>query len=222
MKVTWLGHACCLLEGGGSKILIDPFLTGNPQAKVTAEQVEADFIVLTHGHADHYGDTTEIAKRTGATVIGNFEVVNWAQAQGVEKTHPMHIGGGHDFSFGRVKLTIAHHGSSMPDGSYGGNPAGLLFTIDDKKIYHSGDTALFYDMTLIGEAGIDLAILPIGDNFTMGPDDSLKAIEFLQPKKVIPIHYNTWPLIEQDADAWASRITKADALVLQPGDSADI
>ncbi len=219
MKVTWLGHSTCILEGGGSTILIDPFFTGNPQAQMKAEDVNADYIVLTHGHGDHYGDTTEIAKRTGATVIGNFEVVNFAQNQGVENAHPMHIGGGLNFPFGRLKLTIAHHGSSMPDGSYGGNPAGLLFNIDGKTVYHAGDTGLFYDMKLIGEAGIDLALLPIGDNFTMGPDDSLRAIEFLQPKKVVPVHYNTWPFIEVDVQEWASRVQGAEACVLQVGES---
>lgn len=225
MKLTWHGHSCVLIEGGGAKILVDPFFTGNGQAKASADEVEADFIVLTHGHGDHYGDTTAIAKRTGATVIGNFEVVNFAQKEGVEKAHPMHIGGGHDFSFGRLKLTIAHHGSSMPDGSYGGNPAGLLFTIDGKTLYHAGDTGLFMDMQLIGEAGIDFAILPIGDNFTMGPDDALRAVQFLKPKRVMPVHYNTWPLIEQDAQAWIERAkeaTGADGIIPAIGESFDI
>jgi len=225
MKLTWYGHSCCLIEGGGSKILIDPFLTGNDQAAITADKVEADFIILTHGHLDHYGDTEAIAKRTGATVIANFEVVNYAQKNGVEKAHPMHIGGGYNFSFGRVKLTIAHHGSSMPDGSYGGNPAGLLLTIDGKNIYHAGDTALFSDMKLIGEAGIDFALLPIGDNFTMGPEDALRAVEFVNPKKVLPIHYDTFGWIVQDAKAWVEQVnekTSAEGVYLKPGESIEL
>lgn len=225
MKITWHGHACVSIETNGTHLLIDPFFTGNPQAKVSADDVLADYILLTHGHGDHYGDTTEIAKRTGATVVGNFEVYNYALAQGVEKAHPMHIGGGFNFPFGRVKMTIAHHGSSMPDGSYGGNPAGLLLTLEDKVVYHAGDTALFYDMKLIGEAGIDLAILPIGDNFTMGPDDALRAVDFLQPKKVFPIHYNTFPVIETDPQAWCDRVedgTSASAFVPAAGESFEL
>lgn len=222
MKVTWFGHSCCRIEGGGARILIDPFFTGNPLATTSADQIDADFITVTHGHADHYGDTTQIAKRTKATVIANFEISNWAEKQGVPNTHSMHIGGSHHFSFGRLKLTIAHHGSSMPDGSYGGNPAGLLFTIENKKIYHSGDTGLFYDMKLIGDVGIDLAILPVGDNYTMGPEDALKAIELLRPKRILPIHYNTWPIIAQDIQTWAKKVTQTEVILLQPGQSLSL
>lgn len=220
MQITWYGHSCVGIETQGTKILIDPFFTGNPQASISAEEVEADYILLTHGHGDHYGDTTSIAKRTGATVVGNFEVGNYALAQGVEHVHQMHIGGSFAFPFGRVKMTIAHHGSSMPDGSYGGNPAGLLLTIEDKVIYHAGDTGLFYDMKLIGEAGIDLAILPIGDNFTMGPEDALRSVQFLTPKRVLPVHYNTFPVIEVDAQAWVNDVkahTEADAFLMESG-----
>ncbi|MEK6250111.1 MAG: metal-dependent hydrolase, partial [Planctomycetales bacterium] len=205
--------------------LIDPFLTENPMAAMSASEVEADYIILSHGHADHVGDTIEIAQRTGATVIANFEIVNWLTAQGVEKTHPQHIGGGFQHPFGHLKLTIAHHGSALPDGSYGGSPAGLLFTLGDKKIYHAGDTGLFYDMQLIGEAEIDVAILPIGDNFTMGPSDSIIALKFLEPKQVMPMHYNTWPPIEQDVNAWASRVeseTEATPVLLNPGESLEL
>lgn len=219
MKVTWHGHSCCCIEGGGAKILVDPFFTGNPMATVTAEQVDADFIAITHGHADHYGDTTAIAKRTGATVIANFEIATWAGKHGVENIHSMHIGGSYIFSFGRLKLTIAHHGSSMPDGSYGGNPAGLLFSIDGKHIYHAGDTALFYDMKLIGDIGLDLAILPVGDNYTMGPDDALRAIELLRPKRVLPVHYNTWPILAQNIETWMQKVSQAEVVLLKPGQS---
>lgn len=225
MKLTWYGHSVFHIEGGGAKILIDPFFTGNPSCEVSHEDIDADFILLTHGHADHYGDTTAIAKRTEATVVGNFEVVNYAQKEGCPNAHPMHIGGGNTFPFGHLKLTIAHHGSSMPDGSYGGNPAGLLLTIDGKKVYHAGDTGLTYDMKLLEKEQVDLAILPIGDNFTMGPDDALEAVKFVNPKLVIPVHYNTWPLIEQDPQAWGARVeeaTSAKVKVLTPGESFEL
>jgi L-ascorbate metabolism protein UlaG (beta-lactamase superfamily) len=225
-RVRWLGHACLLVETDGRKILIDPFLTGNPAAAVKAEEVSADFILVSHGHGDHIGDTVAIAKRTGATVIANYEIVGWLQKQGLSKVHPQQHGGSHAFPFGRVKLTLAFHGSALPDGSYGGNPCGFLIsTSDGKKIYDAADTGIFGDMRLIGEEGIDLAILPIGDNFTMGPDDALRAVKLIQPKKVLPIHYNTWDLIAQDAAAWATRVakeTKTQPIVLKPGESADI
>lgn len=221
VEVTWYGHACFSIEGGGATLLIDPFLTGNPQAAVTAGEVSADYVLVSHAHGDHLGDAVPIAKRTGATVIANFEIATYCQNEGL-KAHPLHIGGGYDFPFGRVKLTIAHHGSSFPDGSYGGNPAGFLLTIESKKVYHACDTALFYDMKLIGEEGIDLAILPIGDNFTMGPEDALKAVKLIGPKIVVPVHYNTFEVIEQDPHAFARMMeaeTTARCVVLEPGES---
>jgi L-ascorbate metabolism protein UlaG (beta-lactamase superfamily) len=225
-RVRWLGHACLLVESDRSKILIDPFLTGNPAAAVKPDEVSADFILVSHGHGDHVGDTVAIAKRTGATVVANYEMAGWFEKQGLRKVHGQQHGGSHAFPFGRVKLTLAFHGSAMPDGSYGGNPCGfLLYLNDGKKIYDAADTGLFGDMKLIGEEGIDLAILPIGDNFTMGPDDALRAVKFLQPKKVLPIHYNTWELIAQDAGAWATRVskeTKAQPAVLKPGEWVEI
>jgi L-ascorbate metabolism protein UlaG (beta-lactamase superfamily) len=206
--ITWFGHATFGLETGGYEILIDPFFSGNPAAKTSADSVSADYILVTHGHADHVGDTAEIAKRTGATVISVVEVTRWLGAsQGVEKVHGQHLGGGFRHPFGYLKLTMALHGSSMPDGSYGGNPAGLLLTTNDnKKIYIAGDTGLFGDMKLIGEEGIDLAVLPIGDNYTMGPADALRAVKLLQPAHVIPVHYNTWDLIQQEPLAWCEQV----------------
>jgi L-ascorbate metabolism protein UlaG (beta-lactamase superfamily) len=224
-KVTWLGHAAFSLQTAGYNILIDPFLTDNPTATVSAETVEADYIVVSHGHGDHVGDTVAIAERTGATVIANFEICNWLTEQGVaeDTVHSHHIGGGFAYPFGHLKLTIAHHGSGLPDGSYGGNPAGLLFSINDgAKIYFACDTGLFYDMKLIGEEGLDLAILPIGDNYTMGPDDALRAIKLLSPQVAIPVHYDTWELIAQDPTAWAKRVeaeTSTTCVVISPGES---
>jgi len=222
VELTYHGHACFSIDAGGTKLLIDPFLSGNEQADVTAGEVEADYILVSHGHGDHVGDTVAIARRTGATTISNFEIQSWLLAQGVESAHPLHIGGGYDFPCGRVKLTIAHHGSALPDGSYGGNPAGFLLTLDGIKIYHACDTGLFYDMKLIGEEGLDMAILPIGDNFTMGPDDALRAVKLLEPKVVIPIHYGTFDVIKQDPHAFAVRVeaeTSARCVVLNPGES---
>ena len=224
-KMTWLGHGVFEIQAGGQTLLIDPFLSDNPSASTTADAVKPDVILITHGHGDHVGDAVAIAKRTGALCIANFEITHWLGQQGVENTHALHIGGQHQFEFGTVKLTIAHHGSMLPDGSNGGNPCGVLLKLADGNIYHACDTALFMDMQLIGEEGLDVAILPIGDNFTMGPDDALKAVKFLKPKKVIPDHYNTWPLIDQDANAWAKRVkaeTTSEAVLLQPGETLEL
>ncbi len=222
VELTYHSHACFSVSVGDTELLIDPFLNGNDLADVSADEVEADYILVSHGHGDHVGDTIEIAQRTGAMTISNFEIHNWLLAQGVESAHPMHIGGGRDFPFGRVKLTIAHHGSALPDGTYGGNPVGFLLTLEGKKIYHACDTGLFYDMKLIGEEGLDVAILPIGDNFTMGPDDALRAVKLLGPKVVIPIHYDTFDVIKQDPQSFAARVeteTSSQCLVLNPGET---
>ena len=224
MKLTWYGHAAMGLEVGKYKLLIDPFLTGNPAASATPENVPADFILLSHGHGDHVGDAVAVAKRTGATIISNFEISNWVQAQGLN-AHAQHLGGGYRHPFGYLKLTLALHGSALPDGSDGGNPAGFLLTAEGKKLYLACDTGLFGDMRLIGEEGVDLAVLPIGDNFTMGPDDALRAVKLIQPKHVIPVHYNTWDLIAQDPNAWARRVeseTSTKAHVIKPGESFSI
>lgn len=221
-NLTWLGHATFQIETAGKTILLDPFFTGNPATTTVADDVTPDVILITHGHSDHVGDTIQIAKQTGALVVANFEIITWLQGQGVDNVHPMHLGGSHRFDFGVVKMTIAHHGSGLPDNSYGGNPCGYVLRTDDGNIYFAGDTALFLDMQLIGEEGLNTAILPIGDNFTMGPEDSVRATQFLKPQNVIPMHYNTWPVIEQDPVKWAESVTTAtDAkpLVLSVGES---
>ena len=220
--VTWYGHAAFGVVVDEIKLLIDPFLKDNPLGAIKPEDTEADFILVSHGHSDHVGDAVEIAKRTGATVISNAEISAWFQNQGIP-AHGQHIGGGFHHPFGYLKLTLALHGSKLPDGSDGGNPTGFLLTTPEgKKIYFACDTGLFGDMQLIGEEGVDLAVLPIGDNYTMGPDDALRAVKLLEPTHVIPIHYNTWDLIAQDPDAWAERVqteTSTTPHVIKPGES---
>ncbi len=208
-KLSFLGHSAFLIEGSQGSIVIDPFLTDNPQAPIKREDLKVDHVLLTHGHGDHVGDGVEIAKACDATVIAPFELANYCVAQGAG-AHPMHIGGAHQFPFGRVKLTIAHHGSSTADGSYAGDPCGYLVTMDGKTLYHAGDTGLFLDMQLIGEMNsIDVALLPIGDNFTMGIDDAIKATELLKPGLTIPMHYNTFDVIAADPQDF---VDKAKAL----------
>jgi len=220
IELTWLGHACWLVETNGRTILIDPFLNDSPTAPIKADQARADFILVSHGHYDHVADAARIANRLGATVVSNFEICDWLSRQGVKNTEPMNLGGSIRLPFGEVKLTIAHHSSVLPDGASGGNPSGFLLTLAGHKIYFACDTGLFYDMKLIGAAGLDLAVLPIGDRFTMGPDDALAAVKLLEPRRVVPSHYNTWPPIAQDAAQWAERVraeTKAEPIVVEPG-----
>lgn len=219
-ELTWLGHGTWSVKTGETNLLLDPFLDESPSAPVKADAVEADYILVSHGHGDHVGDLVKVAKRTGALVIAIHEIAQWAAGQGVENVHGMNIGGGYDFPFGRVYMTPALHSSMLPDGSYGGDPSGFLLTLEGKTIYFACDTGLFSDMKLIGDAGLDLAVLPIGDNFTMGPDDAVKAVQFLRPVRVVPDHYNTWPLITQDAEAWGTRVkleTSALPEVVEPG-----
>lgn len=207
-KLTYLGHSVFYIEHNDYKIIIDPFITGNPVCPNKAGDIYADFIVLSHGHGDHFGDTLEIAKRCNSTVIAVNELANYVASKGA-KAHNMHIGGSHNFPFGKVKFTIAHHGSSSNEGEYLGEPAGILLFLDGKTIYHAGDTGLFMDMKLIGELHkIDIAFLPIGDNFTMGMEDALKAVELLNPELTIPMHYNTWPVISADPDKFVEDVKK--------------
>ena len=212
MKLTYWSHSCFLLETQSHKLVFDPFLTGNPKATVKQEEVECDFVLVTHGHEDHLGDAVSIAKRNNATIISTYEVATYCGKQGVS-VHPMHIGGARTFPFGTVKLTIAHHGAGLDtkDGIvYMGNPAGILVTTEGKTVFHAGDTGLFLDMQLIGERHpIDIALLPIGDNFTMGIDDACKAIEFLRPKVAIPMHYKTFDLIDVDPQEFKKKAVES-------------
>lgn len=219
VEITWHSHACLEFNCNGVKILIDPFISGNPAAKITADSVKPDYILVSHGHGDHVGDAVEIAKRANATVTANHEIAGWINGMGVEKTHGQHIGGSFNYPWGKLKLTIAHHGSMLPDGGNGGNPCGFLLYMDGKKFYDAADTGLFYDMKLIGEEGIDVAFLPVGDNFTMGPEDALRAVKLIQPKFVVPIHYNTFDLLKQDVEAWKKLVeaeTDTKVIIMQP------
>lgn len=221
--LTWLGHATWLVDTGTQRLLIDPFLDDSPTAPLKSGEVSADFILVSHGHFDHIADVAKIAARTGATVISNYEICAWLAQQGVEKTVGHNLGGSSQYAFGRVKLTIAFHSSVLPDGTNGGNPSGFLLTlVSGDRLYFACDTALFGDMQLIGRGGLDVAVLPIGDLFTMGPEDALDAVRLLQPRQVLPSHYDTWPPIAQDADAWCQRVTAVTgvpAVALRPGAS---
>ena len=224
MKLSYLSHSCFFVETSTHRLIIDPFLTGNPLAQVKPEAVECDYILVSHGHEDHLGDAVAIARRTGATIISNFETATCCSNQGVN-AHPMQIGGAHQFPFGRVKLTIAHHSSSIstPNGfAYLGNPAGILITADDRTIYHAGDTGLFLDMKLIGELDrIDVALLPIGDNFTMGPEDAAHAMEFLNARMAVPMHYGTFDVIKVDAQRFATA-AKRGVRIMEIGETIEV
>jgi L-ascorbate metabolism protein UlaG (beta-lactamase superfamily) len=198
MNVTYYGHACFSVEIGGKHLLFDPFITPNPLAKsIDIKKIPADFIFVTHGHDDHIADAVKIAKRTEALVIAPFEVANWLEKKGAPNVHPMNPGGGFDFGFGRARSVIAIHSSSLPDGSYGGTPGGFVIESKAGNFYYSGDTALTYDMKLIGEeTKLDWAALCIGDNFTMGAAEAARAAEFIRCQKILGVHYDTFPQIK--------------------------
>lgn len=227
MNITWHGHSCLqLTTKNQQQILIDPFISGNELSQVSVETLPADYIILTHAHNDHVGDTLEIATRTGATVIANVELANYLAKQGL-KTHGMQPGGAYDFNFGRLKMTFAIHSSSYDDDAGINHPLGIamgvLLTIDEQTIYHAGDTALFSDMKMLGELNqIDYAFLPIGDNFTMGPADAALAAKWLHAKKVTPIHYDTFPIIKQNPADFFSLLPKEQRLPMTINDPITI
>lgn len=221
MKIQFIGHAAVYFETSTMKALIDPFITGNPQATCDVEDfTDITHIFVTHGHGDHLGDTLYLAKKHQAMVITNFEIANYLSAKGIQ-THPMHIGGRKTFDFADIKMTPALHGSGINDeeGTHdGGNPGGFLITSDDVVLYHAGDTGLTMDMKLLEEEHVDVAFLPIGGNFTMDIKDATRAVEFIQPKVVVPIHYNTFPVIEADPYKFKTAVQMAQVKILKPGE----
>jgi L-ascorbate metabolism protein UlaG (beta-lactamase superfamily) len=223
MQVSYHGHSVVKIETNGTTILIDPFITNNPLTDLEVNSVHPDVIILTHGHSDHVGDTVELAKKNNSLVITNFELATYLSWQGLE-THGMSIGGAFEFDFGKVKLTTAFHGTGMVTENneiiYLGMPAGILFTAEGKTIYHAGDTGLFSDMKLIGDRHpIDIAFLPIGDNFTMGPEDAAYAAKLLHAEITVPIHFNTFPPIKQDPNKFLELLEEQDGKILMPGES---
>ena len=220
-KLTFIGHATFALEADdGTKLVIDPFLADSPVTDVTVDDLEADFILLTHGHYDHVADAIPLARKTGATIIASFEIATYMEGQGLPVS-PQHIGGGVTYPFGRVKMTAALHGGqlALPGGeAFTTLPAGFLIDLNGgQRFHHAGDTALLTDMQLL-KGKVDVAVLPIGDRFTMGPEDAVTAVEFIEATVVIPCHYNTWPPIEQDGDAFASVVgDRARVEVMDPG-----
>jgi L-ascorbate metabolism protein UlaG (beta-lactamase superfamily) len=225
MKVTYYGHACFTVVVGGKTLLFDPFISGNPLATASdVQKVPADFILVSHGHGDHVGDAVEIAKRTGALVIASFEVATWLNQQGAPRVHPLNHGGGFQFDFGRAKFVNAIHSSTMPDGTYGGNPGGFVVESAEGNFYYSGDTALTLDMKLIGESTkLKFAVLCLGDNFTMGPDDAVKAAEFVRCHEILGVHYDTFPPIKIDHAAAKEKFKVAGKVLhlLPPGGTRD-
>ncbi len=222
IKFTWLGHSAFLFDVDGHSVLADPFVTGNPLAPLPVDSLTPQLILLSHAHSDHLGDTVPIATRTGAPVVTNVEIGDWLETQGVAGVYGMNLGGSVDLDALTVKLTLALHSSSFPDGRYGGVPVGFILSAaaSGQRAYFAGDTALFSDMALIGEERIDVAFLPIGDYFTMGIADSVRSVQLIRPRFVVPMHYNTFPLLVQDVSHWAARIsneTDATPIVLDPG-----
>jgi L-ascorbate metabolism protein UlaG (beta-lactamase superfamily) len=222
MKVTFLGHACFLFEEAGTSILTDPYLSGNPQASARPGEVNPSYILVSHAHGDHLGDAVDISKRTGATIVSTAEVARACQEKGA-KTHGMHIGGKKQFDFGYVRITPAFHGSGVA----GGHACGFIFRLGEKTAYFAGDTGVFGDMELLSRLeSIDLALLPIGDNYTMGPDDAVVAASLLKPKVAVPMHYSTWPLIKADPVEWKrkveSEVPGTEVMVVGPGQSIEI
>ncbi|MFM8577640.1 MAG: metal-dependent hydrolase [Planctomycetaceae bacterium] len=225
ITLTWLGHATWIVSCSGGRLLIDPFLDENPSATLKSSAVQCDAILLTHGHFDHVADAVAIAQRLQIPVVSNWEIAQWLMARGVAECRAMNIGGRMSVPGGTAKMEMAFHSSTMPDGSSGGSASGYILELDGSRIYFAGDTSLFSDMERIGRMGLDAAVIPIGDVFTMGPDDAVEAVRLLVPRIVLPSHYGTWPPISQDAAAWATAINlqgRSEARVVQPGGSTTL
>ena len=224
MKLKYFSHSAFqITDDKNNVILIDPFLDNNPTSPVKSKDVKADYIIISHAHGDHLGDTFKIADKD-TMIICVSELADYCISKGF-KAHNMHIGGGYDYDFGRVKFTIAHHGSKTPTGEYAGEPSGMIITINNKSIYHTGDTSLFYDMKLIGEmTKIDYMLLPIGDNYTMGINDAVKAVELVNPKLAIPMHYNTFPVIKADPQEFKKKVEEKgyNCRVMQYGEEIEL
>ena len=227
MKLTYFGHSAFQIETEGTTLLVDPFITGNPHTEdlVEPDDLEPDAILLTHAHGDHWGDALDILNRTGALLVANYEIIQYAGRNGYENGQPLNTGGAWDFDWGRMTMTFARHSSSFPDGTYGGHPNGFILEVEGKTLYNTGDTDPFSEMAWIGEDyAIDLLMLPIGDCFTMGPKGAVRAAEMLRPKLTVPLHWNTFPLIETDPEAWKEQMELAgmNARVLQPGQTLEL
>jgi L-ascorbate metabolism protein UlaG (beta-lactamase superfamily) len=226
MKVTYLGQSTIELVADGKKLLFDPFITYNDLAKgiVDVASLKPDYILVSHGHGDHVADLVQVQKQSGAKVICIAEIAGWLGKQGIDNVHGMNIGGGFNFEFGRVKMVNAVHSSALPDGSNGGNPAGFVISSEGKKIYFAGDTALTYDMKLLEDENLDWAFLPIGDNYTMGADDAIKAAAFINCKNIIGIHYDSFPVIKIDKEEVKEKFIKAGLNLKLPaiGESLDL
>ncbi len=227
MNITYLGHsALAITLNDGTNLIVDPFISGNPLVDVELDTLHPDYILLTHGHYDHIGDAVELANVNNATIVGMMELMKYMKQKGVQQTHGLNLGGGHDFDFGRIQLTPALHSSGLEEEGqliYLGEAAGILIKADGKTIYHAGDTADFSDLALIGEQHeIDCAFLPIGDNFTMGPKEAARAAKRLQAKRVVPIHYNTFPAIKQDPEVFVAQLEAQNGYVMQIGETIEV
>ncbi|GHF50929.1 L-ascorbate metabolism protein UlaG (beta-lactamase superfamily) [Deinococcus metalli] len=226
MNIRFLGHSAFLLHSGEHRVLLDPFLSHNPKSPVTLREAlewKLSAVLISHAHGDHWGDALEFGK-AGVPIVGTAEIGGYAQKHGAANAVGMNIGGTYSAEWGSVYLTPAWHSSSFPDGTYGGMPTGLVIEMGGKRVYFAGDTCLFSDMRLIGDRGLDAAILPVGDHYTMGPEEAGRCLDLLRPKVAIPMHYGTFPALTGDPQVFAAagRALGVDVRVLEPGDTTEL